>query len=114
MIILTRLQVRNFKSLREVDLAFPRTASILVEGHNEAGKSTLFEAVYFALYGEPLITEETAERGRASFVSAINYVADAATVALDLDLDGTSLAISRTLRRSRTSEARLVIDRPDG
>lgn len=27
---------------------------VLVEGENESGKSTLFEAVYFALYGKPV------------------------------------------------------------
>src|SRR4051794_16250492 len=114
MIILKRLQVRSFKSLHTIDLVFPRQGSILVEGHNEAGKSTLFESVYFALYGEPLVGEETGERGRARFDSVINYVADSATVVLSLDVDDVELQITRTVRRNRPNDARLQISRSDG
>lgn len=114
MIILAHLSVRNFKSLREVDLSFPRRGSILVEGLNEAGKSTLFESVFIGLYGEPLIAEETGARGRGRFDSVINYRSDMASIALTLDVDGTTLRVERTLRRNRTGDARLEITYPDG
>ena len=42
MITLKRLKAHNFKGLTDVDLTFPDRGSILIEGHNEAGKSTLF------------------------------------------------------------------------
>ena len=114
MIILSRLQVRNFKSLRAIDLVFPREASILVEGLNESGKSTLFKSVYFALYGEPLVAEETGSRGRARYDSAIHYEADQALVALDLDVDGTEITVTRVLRRERPAKAHLRIALPGG
>ncbi len=114
MIILSRLQVRNFKSLRAIDLVFPREASILVEGLNESSKSTLFELVYFALYGEPLVAEETGSRGRARYDSAIHYEADQALVALDLDVDGTEITVTRVLRRKRPAKAHLRIALPGG
>ncbi len=44
------LEANNFKSLRSVTLVFPERGTVLIEGHNEVGKSTLFEAVYVALY----------------------------------------------------------------
>ena len=47
MIKLKRLRVRDFRRLRDIHLAFPLAGSVLVQGKNEAGKSTLFEAVYF-------------------------------------------------------------------
>jgi DNA repair exonuclease SbcCD ATPase subunit len=114
MITLAHLSVRNFKSLREVDLSFPRRGSILVEGFNEAGKSTLFESVFVGLYGEPLIAEETGARGRGRFDSVINYRSDTASIVLTLDVDGTMLRVERTLRRNRTGDARLEITYPDG
>src|SRR5467141_4041547 len=58
MILLERLRVDRFKGLRDVDLCLPARGSVLVEGLNEAGKSTLFESVYFALYGSLLASEE--------------------------------------------------------
>jgi DNA repair protein SbcC/Rad50 len=54
-ITLKQLQAENFKGLCSVDLMFPERGSVLIEGQNEAGKSTLFEAVYVALYGKPLV-----------------------------------------------------------
>ena len=58
MITLKRLEAHNFKSLHSVTLIFPEHGTVLIEGYNEAGKSTLFEAVYVALYGKPLVGED--------------------------------------------------------
>ncbi len=54
MILLAQLQVGDYSSLRGIDLHFPCQGSILVEGKNEASKSTLFEAIYLTL-GAPSI-----------------------------------------------------------
>ncbi len=110
MITLAHLRVRNYKSLRDIDLSFPRRASILVEGLNEAGKSTLFESVYVALYGEPLVAEETAARGRGRFDSAINYRTDQAVIALTLDVNGAMLVVERVLKRGHVTPAPLRED----
>src|SRR5436305_11990817 len=56
MIILKHLTVERFRLLRDVNLHFPQRGSILIQGPNEAGKSALLESIYFALYGEPLIS----------------------------------------------------------
>lgn len=114
MIILTRLQVHNYKSLREIDLTFPKQGSILVEGNNETGKSTLFESVYFALYGQPLEAEDVNTRGRKRHDTAIAYGQYNATVSLTLDVSGTTLQVTRKLDSKRPSSARLQITSPDG
>jgi DNA repair protein SbcC/Rad50 len=59
MILLQHLSVSALKQLREVELWFPAHGTILIEGKNESGKSTLFEAIFFALYGAPLTGEES-------------------------------------------------------
>jgi DNA repair exonuclease SbcCD ATPase subunit len=111
MIILKRLRVENFKLLARVELAFPRQGSVLVEGLNESGKSTLFESVYYALYGVPLIMEG---RGRGTLESVIRYGADAMLVELALEVDETELEVQRALKRGRSSQATLVIRGPGG
>lgn len=108
MILLQRLQVENFKLLGRLELDFPRRGSVLIEGLNESGKSTLFESAYFALYGVPLIAEG---RGRGNLESVIRYGEDSATVELSLEVDQTQLEIRRVVARSRSTQASLVIRR---
>ncbi len=56
--ILRRLTLSNFKSFRQADLAFPESGLIGIIGANGAGKSTIFEAVLFALYGQVPLDKE--------------------------------------------------------
>ena len=72
MIILKHLTVEHFRLLRQIDLHFPQRGSILIQGPNEAGKSTLFESIYFALYGEPL-SIEGARRASTNLDELISY-----------------------------------------
>lgn len=111
MILLKRLRVENFKLLRRLDIGFPRRGAVLVEGLNESGKSTLFESVYFALYGAPLVAEG---RGRGNLESVIRYGADAALVELWLEVGDAELEIRRWLGRRRPSQASLAIRRAEG
>ncbi|HZU07682.1 MAG TPA: AAA family ATPase [Chloroflexota bacterium] len=110
MILLERLRVDRFKSLRDIDLLLPPRGSVLVEGLNEAGKSTLFESIYFALYGSLLASEDN----RGSLESAIGYGATEATVELAFRVGDTRLVVTRWLRRGRPSRARLRLSYPDG
>jgi DNA repair exonuclease SbcCD ATPase subunit len=110
MIILQRLHAENFKGLRAVDLTFPERGSILIEGHNEAGKSTIFEAVYLALYGEPLVGEDS----RARLEEVIQHGQPQALVELRFAVGVNELTVERVLRRGQPQRARLTIRRPDG
>ncbi len=79
MITLERLTVVRYKRLRKVDIVFPDRASILIEGNNEAGKSTLFEAIHFGLFGEHL--------GGCTHAEAIPHDADFAQVSVVVRID---------------------------
>jgi ABC-type Mn2+/Zn2+ transport system ATPase subunit len=109
LILLERLSVDRFKGLRDVALVFPERGSVLVEGLNEAGKSTLFESVYFALYGSLLASEEN----RGGLESAIGYGAAEARVELAFRVGDTRLEVTRTIRRGKPSRARLRLILPD-
>ena len=113
MITLKRLNVPALKHLRDVDLWLPRRGATLIEGANESGKSTLFEAIYFALYGRPLVGEEP---GKATLNALIPHDGQQAQVTLTLMSDETELEVTRTLTRARSggpaSEATLVVRQP--
>jgi len=112
MILLKYLRVHALKQLHNVELWFPRRGSVLVEGHNEAGKSTLFEAVYFGLYGSPLVGEET----RATFDDLIPHDGTRAAVTLIVVVNDTELEVRRVLQirqgRKATQDAQLIVRRP--
>ncbi len=110
MIILKHLFVEHFRLLRRIDMQFPQRGSILIQGPNEAGKSTLFESIYFALYGESL-SSEAARRGSASLDELIAYGEKTATLTLTVAVWATELTITRTIERGRGQRASLVVRR---
>jgi DNA repair exonuclease SbcCD ATPase subunit len=103
---LTRLRVNGFKQLRNINLSFPPRFCVLIEGLNEAGKSTLFEAIYTALYGRGLAM---LGGGRGQMASVIGTGLPEASIELELFSGDVQLTIKRRFRRGRTQEAHLVI-----
>jgi DNA repair exonuclease SbcCD ATPase subunit len=110
MIILKHLLVEHFRLLRRIDMHFPQRGSMLIQGPNEAGKSTLFESIYFALYGESL-SSEPARRGGAHLDELIAYGEKAASVTLTLAVGATELAVSRAIERGGGQRASLIVRR---
>lgn len=110
MIRLKRLYAHEFKQLRNVEVHFPEAGRILVQGKNEAGKSTLFEAVFFALFAQALTTES----GARNLDDLIGYDQEKARVELDLQVRDRLFKITRTLVRGKTNKWELEIVRPDG
>jgi exonuclease SbcC len=103
MITLKRLQANNLKGLRSIDIIFPEQGSLLIEGQNEAGKSTLFEAVYVGLYGKPLVGHQE---------DLIQYHQPKATVELVVSVGTQTLSISRVFERGKPQHAAMSIEQP--
>src|SRR6516165_3076895 len=111
MIILKHLKVERFKLLREFDLNFLPRGSILVQGPNEAGKSTLFESIYFALYGASLVTakKKHAHSENERYDDLVLYGENEATVTLVLTIGPTELLITRHLERGKGQSVALSV-----
>ncbi len=107
MIILKHLTVERFRLLREINLHFPQRGSILIQGPNEAGKSALFESIYFALYGSPL----TVNRDNRSLDDLILYGAPQACVTLVLSIGVTEMTITRVIERGNGQHISLLLRR---
>jgi len=108
MIILKHLTTQQFRALREIDLHFPQRGSILIQGPNEAGKSALFESIYFALYGTP-VDSWSVNHGRRSADDLILYGASQATTTLTLSVGATELTINRTIERGKAQQVTLHV-----
>ena len=93
---LTRIEIEGFGTLREVDIRFGPAMNLVV-GPNEAGKSTLQEAILAGLYGL-----QSADRTRPSLVERSErwrpWQGGHFGLALELELeDGTPLRVERDL-----------------
>ena len=107
MIRLRRLRVNDFKQLRQIDINFPQRGTFLVQGLNEAGKSTLFEAIYVAMFGRPLEAKSLDE--------CVRYGSEESWIELELELPGErTLRIARRLRVERANVWSLEIIDPSG
>lgn len=111
MIRLIHLKVDGFKQLRDINLVFPPRCCVLIEGLNEAGKSSLFESIYTALYGRGLVMRGG---GRGQIDSLIGTGLSEAYIELGLLSGNVCLQIERRLYRGKPNEARLLILNPNG
>src|SRR3984893_5148477 len=93
---LTRIEIEGFGSLQGMDLRFGPTMNLVV-GPNEAGKSTLQEAIVTGLYGL-----QSGERARTALVERADrwrpWQGGNFGLALEVELeDGTQLRVERDL-----------------
>ena len=106
MIRIRHIVANNFKQLDNVDLTLPPSGRFLVQGRNEAGKSSLFEALYFGLFGKGLIGKQE---------DLIGYGQEKLYVEVWLEARDCRLKITRTVSRTgRGNSAILEIDTSDG
>lgn len=85
--ILTRLSATNFRCFRELDLTeLPRRGVVVLFGANESGKSTIGDALCFALFGRTWATGRPA--APPALASLIRWGADFAEVELECELPG--------------------------
>uniref|UniRef100_UPI0040476EE3 AAA family ATPase n=1 Tax=Aliarcobacter sp. TaxID=2321116 RepID=UPI0040476EE3 len=90
--ILTNLKLENFKKYKHFEIAF-ESGLIGIIGKNGAGKSTIFEAILFALYGE-LKNKGDKEVVRNSNAS----IKDVVSVELDFEFDNIEHKVIREFR----------------
>jgi exonuclease SbcC len=110
LIRLKRLYANDFKQLKQVDLAFPDAGRILVRGKNEAGKSTLFEAVFFALFGRALITEA----GSHGLGDLVGYGHEVCRVELDVQIRDSLYMIERDIKASQKRDKTTGAEKIEG
>ncbi|MDD5773964.1 MAG: AAA family ATPase [bacterium] len=108
MVKILSLKAKGFKQLDIDRLTFPEKGSILIIGKNESGKSTLFEAIFFALFGRGLVV------GQGGNISLISYSSDELEVELGVALKDSYMTINRKCSRDGENHHYLNITCADG
>ena len=97
---LTKLELTNFKRYREKEFDFALGLTGLL-GKNGSGKSTIFEAIIFALYGENNTNKELIKNSECEDKEAVE-------VALYFNIQGKEYLVKRELRgKNLTAKANL-------
>ena len=102
MVILNRLEAHNFRKLN-ITLDFPQ-GMLIIKGPNEAGKSTILEAILYALFGKLM---------RGTKELAINYQSNIAKIKLTFTVNGQQYLVQRILKRTET-HAKIYKITPNG
>ncbi len=98
--ILTSLHMENYKKYRDYTLEFVEGLTGII-GRNGSGKSTIFDAITFALYGDARGEKETIRYAKAGDK-------DAVCVTLLFEIEGKSYKVVREMRgKSLTAKAHL-------
>lgn len=106
---LKSLRCAGFKRLDLPErVEFP-DGRLLIQGRNESGKSTLMEAIHYALYGYPLRPSK-----KASNEDVINYGRGEAAVELEFSIDDDDYLVRRVLKKKGGNEHQLNKRGKDG
>src|SRR5690554_6518445 len=98
--LITRIRAKNFKTYKELDLNLEVEDTkpiILIGGMNGGGKTTLFEAIYHALYGLKI-------KDRNHFRELVNasvQLKENTQIELDIDFTGKVLMSDFSYRITR-------------
>jgi len=102
-IVLQSVRCRNFKALQQLEVHFPGRCSFLIEGANEAGKTSLLDAVYFAFGG-------TGPNGVPAR-GLVRRGEDEAAVTVEFAGDDAFGVLERTVPRHGPATVRLKLER---
>lgn len=101
------LRISGFLSYRDpVELDFKSFDLACISGHNGAGKSSLLDAITWALFGEA--------RGKSGEVIHLNQDVRAAEVALTFQHEDNTYRVQRTLPRNKSTILEFQIRNHDG
>jgi DNA repair exonuclease SbcCD ATPase subunit len=97
-----RIKVIGFMSYRdEAEVTFDGVGLWMLAGHNGAGKSALFDAITYALYGRHRL-------GKSNHKGLINQQADALSVEYEFAMRDDVYCVKRTLSRKGNSSRQVL------
>ncbi|MEZ0538001.1 AAA family ATPase [Caldicellulosiruptoraceae bacterium PP1] len=105
------LKIENFKSYKESnnEIDFERIHIACISGNNGNGKSSIAEAISWALFGEFESVYKSTRKGKAEEVEFINTDKDYMLVEFEFMLNNTTYKVIRRLNRKKKKDIQLYI-----
>lgn len=104
MILLKSLQLHNFLSHENTEILFEKNIKLLIDGSSGAGKSSIFDAILWCLYGQ----------GRIENRSLVRKGTKKGFVCLKLQKDNEVVSITRTITESGKHTLEVTIQENGG
>jgi DNA repair exonuclease SbcCD ATPase subunit len=102
MITFDKITIEGFKSIREMEFPFHESGVYLIKAPNGTGKSTVFEAIYFCLFGKDMKGENLDSVLTLPEYRTRDY--RGCRVSLDLFKNGNKYTITRTHKYKNEGE----------
>ncbi len=112
MVVIRSLRAINFRRLNIPEPLQLDRGFIIIKGRNEAGKSTLIEAILFGIYGDHQAIGAMRGNPQRGYAEVINHRSRRALVEVEFEVDGRRYRVVRELERDgdsiKQTSARLV------
>jgi DNA repair exonuclease SbcCD ATPase subunit len=110
--ILKHINIQGFRSIKSMSFNIADKGMHLIQGKNGSGKSTIMEAIYYALYGK------TIKDTNLTDIPTLNKYRDTdfegTKVSLTIVVDGIDYEITRTINYGKDRDSSIQIKTPNG
>lgn len=105
--IINNVTIKGFRSIKDLTFQFSKQGVTFVQGLNGAGKSTIFEALYWGLYGQSIKDSTLAELKTKTEYRDGEW--DGTRVIVEFSIDETKYQVFRTLDFGKPAESSISI-----
>jgi len=105
--IINNVTIKGFRSIKDLTLHFSKQGVTFIQGLNGAGKSTIFEALYWGLYGQSIKDSTLAELKTKTEYRDGEW--EGTRVIVEFSIDETEYQVFRTLDFGKPAESSISI-----
>lgn len=105
--ILKNINIQGFRSIKNISFNISEKGMYLIQGKNGSGKSTIMEAIYYALYGKTIKDTNLTDIPTLSKYRDVDF--EGTKVSLLINIDNTDYEITRTINYGKDKDNSIQI-----
>lgn len=110
--ILKHINIQGFRSIKNISFDISDKGMYLIQGKNGSGKSTIMEAIYYALYGKTIKDTNLTDIPTLSKYRDTDF--QGTKVSLTIVVDNIEYEITRTINYGKDKDNSIQIKTPNG